>query len=301
MNSSAGNLVFLLGGIVVVVFLRAKIRKIGALSEAMGGGGLATMGARATKAGRRAARKAAGQASWSQSTLGEVGAAFRWCCGALYARCCCGCIKVAWVCKRAWQGTKRWCGKKCARLGGGGGDGKAGAKGTSEGAARKRAATNAKQLAARHAFRTSLAEAKGGVDEASFRVWLRQYMAIVVVLGLSAVLLFASGGGAPGEVLSAAGSGDDGDEATGAAGSSGDDDGVDSGDGGGLLEDENVKLLLFLLSGAMLIPYYVLNTDLTSRFDSVLFHYSEGQSSGIVYYRNLFEVVFKAPVLLVNW
>jgi hypothetical protein len=40
---------------------------------------------------------------------------------------------------------------------------------------------------------------------------------------------------------------------------------------------------------------------LKSRFESVMFHYSEGQASGIVYYRNVFTVVLKLPALVVNW
>lgn len=59
--------------------------------------------------------------------------------------------------------------------------------------------------------------------------------------------------------------------------------------------------MLFVLSGLFLIPYFALSADLKSRFESVLFHYSEGQASGVVYYRNLFTVVMKAPVLVVNW
>jgi len=33
----------------------------------------------------------------------------------------------------------------------------------------------------------------------------------------------------------------------------------------------------------------------------VLFHYSEGQASGIIYHLNLFTVVLKLPVLVTNW
>mmetsp|Transcript_15785 Transcript_15785/g.20477 ORF Transcript_15785/g.20477 Transcript_15785/m.20477 type:complete len:1015 (-) Transcript_15785:342-3386(-) len=58
---------------------------------------------------------------------------------------------------------------------------------------------------------------------------------------------------------------------------------------------------LFVLSAFLLVPYYALNADLKSRFESVMFHYTEGQASGIVYYRNVFTVLLKLPVLVVNW
>jgi len=49
------------------------------------------------------------------------------------------------------------------------------------------------------------------------------------------------------------------------------------------------------------IPYFALNANLKARFESVLFHYKEGQVSGIVFHRNLFTVVLKAPILYANW
>jgi len=59
--------------------------------------------------------------------------------------------------------------------------------------------------------------------------------------------------------------------------------------------------LVLLIGGACLIPYFALFSDLRSRFDSSIFHYTEGQASSIVYNRNLFTVVLKVPLLVANW
>ena len=60
------------------------------------------------------------------------------------------------------------------------------------------------------------------------------------------------------------------------------------------------QLLLFICC-ICLVPYFSLVNDLKSRFEAVLMLYTEGQASGIVYYRNLVTVVFKAPILIINW
>jgi len=58
---------------------------------------------------------------------------------------------------------------------------------------------------------------------------------------------------------------------------------------------------ILLAAGLCLIPYFALFNDLKSRFDSELFHYTEGQASGIIYFRNLLTVLLKVPLLVINW
>jgi len=59
--------------------------------------------------------------------------------------------------------------------------------------------------------------------------------------------------------------------------------------------------VVLLIGGVCLIPYFALSSDLKSRFDSMIFHYTEGQASSLVYYRNCFAVALRAPLLAVNW
>ena len=64
---------------------------------------------------------------------------------------------------------------------------------------------------------------------------------------------------------------------------------------------KNLAQLLLFICCVCLVPYFLLVSDLKSRFESILMIYTEGQASGIVYYRNLFTVLFKGPILVINW
>ena len=123
-----------------------------------------------------------------------------------------------------------------------------------------------------------------------FDIWLRQYALIVCILSLSAMCIYIASASLPSNYNEENDKLDDDSRHE-----NGDDDDED---------DENVSkiaLFLLLMGGLFLLPYFSLNFDLQSRFDTILFQYKEGQASGIIYYRNVFEVFLKIPVLVVNW
>ena len=67
------------------------------------------------------------------------------------------------------------------------------------------------------------------------------------------------------------------------------------------LKSTNFKKLVLVLCCVCLVPYFTLQNDIKSRIESMLMLYKQGQPSGIVHYRNLLAVLFKGPILVINW
>jgi hypothetical protein len=59
--------------------------------------------------------------------------------------------------------------------------------------------------------------------------------------------------------------------------------------------------ILIIIGGIFILPFFAIYNDLRARFESLLYNYFEGQASGIMYYRNLFMVSLKVPILVINW
>ena len=156
------------------------------------------------------------------------------------------------------------------------------------------------------AIRSSSSSSSSSSPSSSFSlfdVWLRQFASRVRAL-LSAICIYVASATGEGDSDNDDDDDDEGGDST---------EGSEGGHGGGNEADDDgeegsstsssslVATALLLFGGVLLIPYFSLNFDMQSRFDAVLFQYTEGQASGIVYHRNLFEVVLKGPVLVLNW